>query len=76
MNILPILISFSLCWMLIEITMFLSSKLKTANSNHIPHESFVLSLRILAVALLIGIIVFMDFADAINLKSRIFICYF
>lgn len=74
MNILTILTAFALCWMLIEITVFLSSKLTTSNNNQLSYESFIWSLRIVAVLLLGGLIIFMDLSNDFDLKSHIFVC--
>jgi len=74
MNILTILTAFTLCWMLIEITVFLSSKLTTTNNTQLSYESFIWSLRILAVLLLGGLIIFMDLSNDFDLKSHIFVC--
>ena len=74
MNILTILTAFTLCWMLIEITVFLSSKLTTSNNNQLSYESFIWSLRILAFLLLGGLIIFMDLSNDFDLKSHIFVC--
>ena len=74
MNILTILSAFTLCWMLIEITVFLSSKLTTSNNNQLSYESFIWSLRIVAVLLLGGLIIFMDLSNDFDLKSHIFVC--
>ncbi len=74
MNILTILTAFTLCWMLIEITVFLSSKLTTSNNTQLSYESFIWSLRIVAVLLLGGLIIFMDLSNDFDLKSHIFVC--
>ena len=74
MNILTILTAFALCWMLIEITVFLSSKLTTSNNTQLSYESFIWSLRIVAVLLLGGLIIFMDLSNDFDLKSHIFVC--
>jgi hypothetical protein len=74
MNILTILTAFTLCWMLIEITVFLSSKLTTTNNTQLSYESFIWSLRIIAVLLLGGLIIFMDLSNDFDLKSHIFVC--
>ena len=74
MNILTILTAFALCWMLIEITVFLSSKLTASNNTQLSYESFIWSLRIIAVLLLGGLIIFMDLSNDFDLKSHIFVC--
>ncbi len=73
MNTLTILTAFTLCWMLIEITVFLSSKLTATNNTQLSYESFIWSLRIIAVLLLGGLIIFMDLSNDFDLKSHIFV---
>ena len=74
MNILTILTAFALCWVVIEITVFLSSKLTATNNTQLAYESFIWSLRIVAVLLLGGLIIFMDLSNDFDLKSHIFVC--
>ncbi len=74
MNILTILTAFALWWVVIEITVFLSSKLTDSNNTQLSYESFIWSLRIVAVLLLGGLIIFMDLSNDFDLKSHIFVC--
>jgi len=74
MNILTILTAFALCWVVIEITVFLSNKLTTTNNIQFSYQSFIWSLRIVACLLLGGLIIIMNQVNNFDLNSFIFIC--
>ena len=74
MNTLTVLTTFPICWVLIEITVFLSSKSTIPNDNQLSYQSFIWFLRLVAGALLIGLIIFMDLLNDFDVKSRMFVC--
>lgn len=75
MDILNVLITFAFCWILIEITLFLSNKLTTTNNIQFSYQSFIWSLRIVACLLFGGLIIIMNQVNNFDLNSFISICH-
>ena len=76
MAIIIVTVAFLLCWIWIEITLFLFKKNASELNNvkGISYKKFVWILRIFIIILFVGLVIFMNFFGDIRLKEAIEYC--
>jgi hypothetical protein len=67
-------IAFLLCWLWIEITIFISNRLVKANFQNNYNNNFIWYLRGIATILLLITFIYMYFFQKINLEQAIQYC--
>ena len=74
MTIFFVLIAFILCWIWIELTLFISNHLVSVNKLRIPNHKFIWYLRGIALFLLLSSILYMYFFQNLNFQKAIQYC--